>query len=62
MTYVTTPEYLDDDSLALLKIMEPLVAQMGEPFQEVFAPAEFEAFARDCGHIVEENVTPEELE
>ena len=37
LTYVTTPEYLDDDSLALLKIMEPLVAQMGEPFQEVFA-------------------------
>lgn len=62
LTYVTTPEYLDDDSLALLKIMEPLVAQMGEPFQEVFAPDEFEELVRDCGHIVEENVTPEELE
>ena len=62
LTYLQAPEYLDEDSLALFKIIEPLVAQIGEPFQEGFAPAEFEALVRDCGHVVDENVTPEDLE
>lgn len=62
LTYVQAPEYLDEDSLALFRIMEPLVAQMGEPFQEGFTPAEFEALARDCGHAIDEHVTPEDLE
>ena len=62
LTYLSAPEYMDDDSLALFKIMEPLVAEMGEPFQESFPPAEFEALVRDCGHAVDEHMTPEELE
>lgn len=62
LTYLQAPDYMDDDSLALFKILEPLVAQVGEPFQEGFAPAEFEALVRDCGHAVDENVTPEDLE
>lgn len=62
MTYLQRPEYLDEDSLALFKIVEVLVAQVGEPFEEVFAPAEFEAFVRDCGHMVKENVTLEDLQ
>jgi methyltransferase (TIGR00027 family) len=62
MTYLQEPEYMDEDSLALFKIMEPLVAQVGEPFEEAFAPAEFESFVHDCGHVVDENVTQEDLE
>jgi methyltransferase (TIGR00027 family) len=62
LTYLQAPGYLDEDSLVLFKIMEPLVAQVGEPFREGFAPAEFEALVRDCGHTVDENVTPEDLE
>jgi len=62
MTYLQAPEYLDEASLGLFKTLEPLVAQVGEPFQEGFAPAEFEALVRGCGHVVEENVPPEDLE
>ena len=61
LTYVPTPEYLDDEALEFLKLMEPLLAQMGEPFQEGFAPGEIEAFVRDCGHVVDENVAREDL-
>jgi methyltransferase (TIGR00027 family) len=61
LTYLSAPEFMDDDSLALFKTLEPLVAQVGEPFMEGFAPVEFEALVRDCGHIVDENVPPETL-
>ncbi len=61
MTYIPTPEYLDDEALDFLKIMEPLLAQMGEPFQEGFTPVEIEAFVSDCGHIVDENLSREDL-
>jgi methyltransferase (TIGR00027 family) len=61
LTYMSAPEYMDEDSLALFKIMEPLVTQMGEPFTEGFAPDDFEALVRDCGHVVDENVAPETL-
>jgi len=61
LTFRPERESLDGDSLALLEIMEPLVAQLGEPFQDAFAPAEFEAFVRDCGHTVDEIVSQEEL-
>lgn len=61
MTYVPTPEHLDDEALDFLKIMEPLLAQMGEPFLEGFAPVEIEAFVRDCGHVVDEDVAREDL-
>lgn len=61
LTYLSAPEYMDEDSLTLFNTMEPLVAQMGEPFQEGFAPVEVEALVRDCGHVVDENVSPEAL-
>ena len=61
MTYVPTPEFLDEETLGFLKIMEPLLAQMGEPFQEGFDPAEIEVFVGDCGHVVDENVSRDEL-
>lgn len=61
MTYVTTPEYMDDDSLALFKITDEVVTQMGEPFIELFAPGEIEALARDCGYVVDEHASPEDL-
>ena len=61
MTYLSAPEFMDDDSLGLFRIMEPLVAQIGEPFTDGFAPVEFEAFVRDCGHVVDENVAPADL-
>jgi len=61
LTYVPAPEYLDEESIALWKVMEPLVAQVGEPFQDCFAPVEFQALVRDCGHIVDEDVEHEEL-
>lgn len=61
LTYLSAPEYMDDDSLALFKVLEPLVARIGEPFTEGFAPFEFEALVRDCGHAVEKNVSPEDL-
>ena len=57
LTFRPERESLDGDSLALLEIMEPLVAQLGEPFQDAFTPVEFEAFVRDCGHVVDENVS-----
>ena len=62
MTYLSAPEFMDDDSLMLFKIMEPLVAQMGEPLREAFTPTEFAALVRDCGHTIDENVTPEDLD
>lgn len=62
MTYLQRPECMDEESRTLFKIMEPLVAQVGEPFEEAFAPDEFEAFVRDCGHDVDENVTLEDLQ
>jgi len=62
MTYLPTPEYLDDESLAFLQVMEPLLVQMGEPFQEGFTPAEIEAFVHRCGHVVDEHLSREELE
>lgn len=61
LTYRPERESLDDDSLALLEVMEPLVARLGEPFQDAFTPAEFEAFVRDCGHVVDEDVSIDSL-
>ena len=61
MTYVPTREYHDDESLAFLEIMEPLLAQMGEPFTEGFTPGEIAALVRQCGHVVDEEVGQEEL-
>jgi methyltransferase (TIGR00027 family) len=62
LTYRPPPEYLDEDSNALLKAVEPALTQLGEPFLDGLAPAEFEALVRDCGHTVDENVEPAELE
>jgi methyltransferase (TIGR00027 family) len=62
VTYRPPPEYLDDDSVALLKAIEPVLVKLGEPFLDGLAPAEFEALVRDCGHTVDENVEPAKLE
>ena len=62
LTYLSAPEFMDDDSLMLFKLMEPLVAEMGEPFQEAFTPTEFAALVRDCGHTIDESPTPEDLD
>ena len=61
LTYLSAPEYMDADSLALFHVMEPLVVQAGEPFTEGFAPDDFEALVRECGHVVDENLSPEGL-
>ena len=60
-TYLSAPEHMDADSLTFFKLIEPVVAQLGEPFTEGLAPAEAEALVRDCGHLVDENVSPETL-
>ena len=62
LTYVTELEHMDEDSLALFKIVEALVSQMGEPFTEPFAPLELEALVTRCGHVVDEHPTAEDLE
>jgi O-methyltransferase involved in polyketide biosynthesis len=62
VTYRPPAEYLDDESVALLKAIEPVLVSLGEPFLDGLAPAEFEALVRDCGHTVDENVEPAELE
>jgi O-methyltransferase involved in polyketide biosynthesis len=62
LTYRPPPEYLDEDSHALLKAIEPTLAQLGEPFLDGLAPAEFAALVRDCGFTVDEDVEPAELE
>jgi methyltransferase (TIGR00027 family) len=61
MTYLPTPAYLDDEAREFLGIMEPLLVQMGEPFQEGFTPVEIEAFVRDCGHVIDEHVSRDDL-
>jgi methyltransferase (TIGR00027 family) len=61
LTYRPAPEYLDADSLTILDSITPTLAQLGEPFLDAFAPAEFEALVRDCGHIVDENLAREDL-
>lgn len=62
LSYLTTPEHMDDAGRDLFELMKPLVALEGEPFQEGFAPDEIEALVRACGHVVDENVTPEDLD
>ncbi|HEV8625110.1 MAG TPA: SAM-dependent methyltransferase [Acidimicrobiia bacterium] len=61
LTYRPAVEYLDAENLTFLQSISPTLAQMGEPFLDAFAPAEFEALVRDCGHIVDENLAPEDL-
>jgi methyltransferase (TIGR00027 family) len=61
LTYRPAVEYLDAENLTFLQSISPILAQMGEPFLDAFAPAEFEALVRDCGHIVDENLAPEDL-
>jgi methyltransferase (TIGR00027 family) len=61
LTYLSAPEHMDAESRALFEVMEPLVVQAGEPFTEGFAPDDFEALVRDCGHVVDENVSPRSL-
>ena len=62
LTYRPAPEYLDDDSLRLLKAIEPMLEQLGEPFQEGFVPDQFEALVRGCGHVIDDHPLAEELE
>ena len=62
LTYRPPSEYLDDDSVTLLRAIEPVLAQLGEPFLDGLAPAEMAALVRDCGLTVDENVEPAELE
>jgi O-methyltransferase involved in polyketide biosynthesis len=62
LTYRPPSEYLDDDSANLLTAIEPVLAQLGEPFLDGLAPAEIADLVRDCGLTVDENVEPAELE
>lgn len=60
-SYRADDSALDEDGRALIGILEPLAAQLGEPFTEGRTPLEMESLVNACGLHTEDHPTHTDL-